>query len=108
MDFNQVQAEINRDIGIEMAINSANCHCIQWSDKALEILIKYLATHNDPFLTEDVRKWGEAMIPDPPSKRAWGGVIVKARNAGIIKFIGFRATTNVKAHRTPASLWQKS
>jgi hypothetical protein len=56
-------------------------------------------------MTEDVREASKHQLSEPPSARAWGGIIVKAVKCGLIYRKGFRNVSNVKAHRTPASLW---
>lgn len=95
-----------RDKGIEKAVEHANHVYTQWSEKAFDFLLKYLQTAQE-FMVEDVRKASEGIVPSPPSLRAWGGVIVRAAKANLIKKIGFRNVTNAKAHCTPASVWEK-
>jgi len=100
-------AESLRDHGINKALESANETHDDWSEKALQALIQFANEVNDEFMVEDVRNWA-SWVPEPPSKRAWGAVAVKAAKAGIIKKTGYGLTTNPKAHRTPATLWQRN
>lgn len=95
-----------RDRGIEKAIEHADALYGTWSLQAYNFLLKYLSSASE-FMVEDVRKASEGMVPPPPSLRAWGGVIVRACKAGLIKRTGFRNVTNAKAHATPASVWAK-
>lgn len=95
-----------RDRGIEKAIEHADMLYINWSEKAFDFLLKYLQTAQE-FMVEDVRKASTGIIPEPPSLRAWGGVIRRVAKANLIKKIGFRNVTNAKAHATPASVWAK-
>jgi hypothetical protein len=95
-----------RDIGIQKAVDNANDNHNGWSDDAYAFLIRYIQ-NNPTFMTEDVRNKSKGIIPDPPSNRAWGGIIVRAVKNGRIKRIGYQNTKNIKAHGTPASLWIK-
>ena len=95
-----------RDIGIKQSVDNANFSHEKWSDNAFEFLIKYIQS-NEEFMTENVRIASEGIIPEPPSKRAWGGVIVRAVKLGLINRKGFRNVKNAKAHCTPATLWKR-
>ena len=89
--------------GMNQALEHAEEVYENWGDHAFEMLKRY---PGEQFMAEDVREWAESMgFPSAPSNRAWGGVIARARRAGIIRRIGYRAVNNPKAHRTPATLW---
>lgn len=90
---------------MQRALDSANEKVPSWSDRAFAFLLEFI-TRNDEFLAEDVRNEAKGIVPDPPSKRAWGGVIVRAKKEGYIVSIGFKQVSNPKAHRTPATLWK--
>ena len=72
--------------GISQSENNAESKNAGWVYAALE----YVRTFNrEQFLAEDVRRYAENDgLPLPPSKRAWGGVIVRAKKLGYIKRIG--------------------
>ena len=93
-----------RDKGIQQAINHADQVKPLWSEQAYNCLLNYIR-YNDEFMTEDVREASKHQLSEPPSARAWGGIIVKAVKCGLIYRKGFRNVSNVKAHRTPATLW---
>jgi hypothetical protein len=95
-----------RDIGIKKSFDSANDKYENWGEMAYDFLLHFLRT-NQAFLTEDVRIASTDIVPDPPSKRAWGAVILKAKREGLVRRIGFRNVKNPKAHCTPAALWKK-
>ena len=97
-----------RDIGMRKATDHANAVHEDWSDKAFYFLKWFVTRQHVEFMAEDVREAAKNYVPEPPSKRAWGAVIVRAKKEGLIKSIGFRSVSNSKAHRTPASLWIKS
>ena len=94
-----------RDKGIKQAINNADDTHEKWSEKAYKFLTDYIRSHHE-FMTEDVRVASEKKIPIPPSNRAWGGIILRASKAGLITRVGFSSVKNVKAHRTPATVWR--
>lgn len=95
-----------RDKGIKVAITNVNTKVPNWSEIAYGFLIGYIRFHRE-FMAEDCREASKGIVPEPPSKRAWGAVIVRAKIEGLIKSVGFRNVTNAKAHRTPASVWQR-
>ena len=99
-----------RDKGIKKAIDNANDTHDKWSDKAYKFLLDYIkygeGRDQYEFMTEDVRIASEKDIPKPPSNRAWGGIILKAVRAGLIHRVRFSSVKNVKAHRTPATVWR--
>lgn len=78
---------------------------VKWSDLALDYLLEYVNTHNE-FMAEDVRNASLGTVPVPRNTRSWGGVFVRAANMGIIKRKSFGIVKNVKAHKTPATLWE--
>ena len=105
MQLDIFTAQQLRDKGIQTAIDSADLHNENWSLIAYDFLLKYIKT-NKEFLTEDVRMEAEKVIPNPPSKRAWGGIIVKAVKSGLIKRVGYRCVKNPIAHMANATLWE--
>jgi len=90
-----------RDLGIEQSFENAG---EKWGSLAYSFLLQYIKK-NDKFMAEDVRVASEGIVPEPPSKRAWGAIFVMAKKNKIIKSIGFSNVKNPKAHRTPATLW---
>lgn len=94
-----------RDIGIEQAETHANDVHEDWSQKAYNFLLLFIR-ENTVFQAEDVREASLVEVPEPPSNRAWGAIIVRAIKAGLIKRIGYAPVNNKKAHCTPASVWQ--
>lgn len=95
-----------RDQGIKKAEDNANDKNENWSAKAYGFLLVYCGIFKQ-FLAEEVRNASiEAGIPEPPSKRAWGAIVLRAKKNGKIRSIGFRSVKNPKAHCTPATLWE--
>lgn len=98
-----------RDLGMEKAADHADQVHGNWQDAAYEFLKKYIGYTKTPFMGEDVRRAAElaegSPVPTPPSKRAWGAVLVRAATEGLIKKKGYGTVTNPLAHRTPAAIW---
>ena len=92
-------------LGIKKAVVHANVEVHGWSDLAYNYLLDYSKKHKE-FMVEDVREASKGIIPTPPSTRAWGGVVVRASRAGVIRRKGFQNVKNAKAHCTPATLWE--
>lgn len=93
--------------GMERAEEHANETHESWSHKAHDFLIKY-ARRSRTFLAEEVRNEAEetGAVPVPPSKRAWGGIFLKAASVGIIRKNGMKPVSNPKAHCAYATEWK--
>jgi len=105
MPIDMFSAEYLCDQGIMYAIDHADYHSENWSGRAFEFLKQFILD-NSEFMTEDVRLASKGIIEEPPSNRAWGGVVVRAARLGLIRRKGFRNVTNANAHCTPATLWE--
>lgn len=96
-----------RDDGIERAVSHANEKHEDWSDSAFNFLLMYMRNHrNEDFMGEEVREAAYGHVPEPPSNRAWGGIIRRAALAGYIERIGFQPVKNPKAHCAPCAVWR--
>jgi hypothetical protein len=96
-----------RDTGMKMALEHAEQITESWGDKCFELLKQYLELNREKFLTEYFRTWCETgnRIAEPPSKRAYGGVMSRAARAGLIRSTGYAPTSNPKAHCAPTNVW---
>ena len=104
--LDQERGDWLRDKGIQKAVDHAEQRVPSWKEKALTLLKEY---PQERFMAEEVREWAKSRgLEDPPSKRAWGGVIVKAQKTGLIFHVGYGKVKNPKAHRTPASIWRRN
>lgn len=102
-------ARANRDAGIERAVNHADAVHRDWSTMAYEFFTNvFLKHHKGTFMGEDFRASCKGVVPDPPSLRAFGGVIVRAKYAGLIKRVGLRSVKNPKANCANATVWIKA
>lgn len=108
IDFMTEIAERNKELGMKASFEHAKRVDNGWYLSAVSLLVDFLRTNGErPFMAEDVRNYASLRgLNDPPSKRAWGAVMVRAAKAELIKAIGFGFTKNPLAHRTPATLWK--
>lgn len=96
-----------RDDGIERAVSHANEKHEDWADSAYNFLLMYMRKPNhQEFMAEEVREAAYGIVAEPPSLRAWGGIIRKAAIAGYIERIGFQSVKNPKAHCAPCAVWK--
>ena len=87
MDQLPIDFAARRDRGILRAIDHAGA---DWQRGARGYLLEYLATHQGPFLAEDVREFAEARhFAHPPDGRAWGWVTRSAARDGLIVKVGY-------------------
>lgn len=93
--------------GIARSVNRAEREIPNWQYDTFNFLKKYAKKHNT-FMAEDVRVASEKTLPEPPNKRAWGAVILTGVKNNIITRKTYQNTTNVNAHRTPATLWKSN
>lgn len=101
-------AELRRDTGINAAIEHADREIAEWSDRAVEFvrLFARAAVGVGEFLAENARHFAHARgLPDPPDGRAWGAVMRRARRAGYIKNVGYRAARS--SNLSPKVLWAR-
>lgn len=96
--------------GIQVAMDHANIRHEGWADDAHAALIKFLSLYNVPFLCETFRAYAEEFcgLPHPPSSRAYGGVMLRAKHLGLIEHAGITQVKNPRAHMANASLWVKA
>jgi len=91
--------------GMAQASSNAESKNPGWNSEALEYVKNYPIT---PFMAEDVRNFAETDgLPLPPSKRAWGSVMVAAKKLGVIRALGMQRKPSDESHGTPAVLWEK-
>ena len=92
--------------GMKRAVDHAERHHVSWGDRALAMIPRYPRSR---FQAEEIRIWAYSQgLPEPPHGRAWGSVMVRAKNMGLIRCIGYQNVSNPNAHRTPAAVWIKT
>lgn len=95
--------------GMNAAADHAERENEGWNRMAYEAFVRYVAAVKEPFMTEDVRSYAEALgVPEPPDKRAWGAVTTRAKRAGLIVSLGYAPQQSVNAHKAPKTLWKSA
>ena len=93
--------------GMEAAADHAERENEGWNQMAFEAFVRYVAAVKEPFMTEEVRWYAEALgVPEPPDNRAWGAVAMRAKRAGLIVSTGYAPQKSVNTHRSPKTLWK--
>jgi hypothetical protein len=111
LNFNRNHDEgmTQRDAGIARAVDHAESETENWTDTARRFLSLYMQAHRGTFMAEDMRAWAvENGCPEPPSLRAWGGVIAGAAKSGMIEQVGHSQVKNPNAHCANAALWKQA
>jgi hypothetical protein len=110
VEFNFSAATQATNEGIQRAADNANRVHDNWTDKAYDYFKEFVKTRRkgERFMTEDVRKDAHTVVPIPPTAKAWGAVIRRAVHDGIIIKVGYNQVKNIKAHKTPASVWTRA
>jgi len=93
--------------GMEAAARHADSEHEGWQRMAYEAFVRYAVSTSEPFMTEEVRWYAEALgVPAPPDNRAWGAVAMRAKRAGVIHSIGYAPQKATNAHKAPKTLWK--
>ena len=102
-------ARANRDKGIQRAVDHADAVERGWSEMAFDFFVNvFLKHHKGEFQCEDYRASCKGIVPDPPSLRAYGAIVVRAKKMGLIKRIGIGPVKNPKAQMANANVWIKT
>lgn len=106
MQLDIFQGQSLRDAGIQAAVDHAEDVHPNWADRAYQALVTFIASRkkDEVFMAEDIR--AVAKVAEPPSQRAWGAIIRKAAQKGLIERCGTGAVKNATAHRALASVWR--
>lgn len=99
-----------KEEGMAASTSNADNKIARWSVLAYNILEVFVRTRKirETFMAEDIRKYATDLgLKNPPSQRAWGSLIVKAKREKIIEFAGYNQVKNPKAHMANAGLWRK-
>jgi len=96
-----------RDKGIKRAVQHAEGIYNDWQRTAMDFLYLYARDH-DRFSGEMVRMEAKGIVPDPPSLRTWGAVLLQGARKGWIRRVGTIHVTNPRAHACFASEWESN
>lgn len=98
-------AREGRDVGMAQAVDHADAVDPSWSDVAMEY-VKVFARRGCEFMGEDVRTYAqERGMPEPPDRRAWGAVLVRAAKRGLIKRLRYEPCKDPRSHASPSAVW---
>lgn len=101
-------ARQRRDEGIRKAAEHADAVHRDWQTMAYEFFTNVFLKHQKgPFMAEDFRAQCEGIVPTPPTLRAFGAIIVKAKKNGLIRRVGIRPVKNPRAQMANATVWVK-
>lgn len=101
-----VAVEMGR-IGMQRAEEHAQAESPGFSELALEMLRHYAETRADPFTSEEVTEWASSAGVNPPDRRAWGGVFLRAARLGVIR----RSTQTYRrrlGHGSLGVMWERA
>lgn len=73
-----------------------------WREAAAAFVVTFAA--RGPFTGEDVTGAATGAVPDPPDKRAWGGVFAGLARRGVIRNTGRFAR---RANGSPMPVWER-
>lgn len=107
MSFDLARAK--RDAGMTQALDHAEEVNEGWKHDAYTFLLRF-AQRTANFISEDVSGAHEkAGLPQPPTKRAWGALYIKAQREGVIAQDGYGRSRLRHASICPRwrSLWFK-
>lgn len=109
IDFSISRARENRDNGIQRAVDHADAEIREWSTMAYEFFVNVFLKHTKaPFMTEDFRASCKGVVPDPPSLRAFGAIVVKAKKNGLIRRVAIKSVKNPRANCAMANVWERT
>jgi hypothetical protein len=105
VQLNIEYAKKARDKGIEQAVKHADQVFDKWSDKCYGLFKDFVKANPQPFQMETFRHSIVGLLDEPPHKRAFGSIAVRAVRSGLIKRVGTAPVKNVKAHMAFSTVW---
>lgn len=96
-----------KEKGMKRSLESAERVNPGWQEKAYWYFKYWIRYQKQPFKMESFREWCKDLIPEPPSLRAFGAIVRRAKKEGLIKHIDYTQTENPKSHQANCSLWQR-
>ena len=110
--FDQAAGEILAEVGMQLAVETADRKVKDWSRRCWQLFLLYLRRNvkrGSDFMIEDFRRHVTQMdlLEEPPSNRAFGFLAKRGLKEGWIEFSRVAKVKNKKAHATPANVWRK-
>jgi len=100
-----------RDEGIKQAIDHAEEENENWKEQAHTLFLAWLVMipASKPFTCEDFREWAsEQGLPEPPTNRAFGGIIRQYAHRKVIIKNGFTTHRAANCHVGNTQLWTRA
>ncbi len=94
-----------RDKKMAQAVDHAEKLNNGWQEKALSFLEEYCKTHHR-FSGEMVRIEAKGIVPEPPSLRTWGVILLTGSRRGWIRQVGYVHVETPSSHCANAALWE--
>lgn len=108
IEFDTRKAEAYRQDGMNRALMNTESKNPQWAAQALDILKRFIASHSEPFMVEDVRAFAYKQgLQHPERDQAWGAIIRRACKNGLINKIGQGIAKDPTRHRGYTAIWMK-
>lgn len=88
-----------------VTVNVADMHTANadhWWRNCAEIAVKHLAQQGIEFTADDLTALG---VPDPDHTARWGSLFAAMKRAGVIKPIGYRASTRKTRNGGVCRVW---
>jgi hypothetical protein len=76
----------------------------EWVRIALDAFLAYAKTH--PTLTTEQVREAFPDLPLPHDKRAWGGVVRRAKSEGVVEFMDWVRADSHTVHGMVVTLWK--
>jgi len=96
------RAKTRRERGIVSSILHADQASKDWPDRAFVYLVRYATAKRDPFTVEQFRLWAhEEGLEQPPDRRAFGGVTLRALHRGVLSRVGYQPTASSNGSAKP-------
>ena len=105
------QVWLETELGIIQAVDHADEEYEGWADRAFDLLCRYARIRKQPFCSDELRMWAtERGLPEPPHRRAWGGVFLKASRRDVIMAAGiknYHYPDSDQSHTTNMKFWEE-
>jgi len=95
-----------KERGMQQAESHANQVHLSWSEQAERFLKNWIRPET-PFTIEQAVEASEMVIPQPPTNKAWGGVIVRLKRQGFVKALGIVKAKKASSHTGYITQWIK-
>lgn len=99
------EARVARDHGIQTAGEHADRISPDWQERAYLALVDF-ARRTPSFTVEQLRAAVADTLEEPPSLRAWGGIVRRAAHARIVEKMGYVEAEAENVHCNLVTVWR--